>query len=90
MNAALDFDLPSGQVLLITLRSNVDDRETLKRLEAKVDDLIESSKRLGVKDFAMTSLGVLLTIAWEAALDAHKAQEMVNLFTHGLRAVPGG
>lgn len=78
------------QHIKVYLRSNVDDRETLRRIEAKLDDLEESSKRLGVKDFANAAVGALLMIAWEAAMDPHKTQEMVNLFFGGLRSLLGG
>jgi hypothetical protein len=78
------------QTIRVYLRSNVDDRDTLRRIEAKLDDLEEATKRLGVKDFANAAVGALLMIAWEAALDPHKAQEMVNLFLGGLRSLLGG
>lgn len=72
------------------LRSNVDDPNTMRRIEAKLDYLVDSSKRLGAKDFANVSLALLLAVALEAALNPHQAQEMVNLFTIGLRALLGG
>jgi hypothetical protein len=71
------------------LRATIDDRAQLDRVERKVDDLIDASKRLGVKDFASVSLGILMTIAVEAALNPHQAQELVNLFFGGLRALLG-
>ena len=78
------------QRVRVYLRSNVEDREALRRIEAKLTDLEDASKRLGTKDFANVALGALISIGMEAALDAHKAQEMVNLFLGGLRALLGG
>lgn len=77
------------QNIRIYLRSNVDDRDSLRRIEAKLDDLEDSSSRLSAKDFANAAVGALLMIAWEAAMDPHKAQEMVNLFLGGLRSLLG-
>lgn len=75
--------------LRIYLRNNVDDPQRLARVEKKLDDLIAGSKRLGVKDFANVSLGILMTIAVEATLSGHQARELVNLFFNGLRALLG-
>lgn len=71
------------------IRANVDDPETLKRVEKKLDELIDSSKRLGVKDYANASLGLILGIAMTAAFSGHQAQELVNLFFNGVRILLG-
>jgi hypothetical protein len=73
----------------IYLKSTVTDQEALNRIDDKLDYLIESSKRLGVKDFANLALGVLMTLGIEAALDVHRAQEVVNLFLSGMRVLLG-
>jgi hypothetical protein len=74
----------------VYIRANVDDPATLKRIEKKLDELVESSKRLGVKDFANASLGLILGIAMTAAFNGHQAQELVNLFFNGVHVLLGG
>ncbi|HEY5476888.1 MAG TPA: hypothetical protein VIK11_09240 [Tepidiformaceae bacterium] len=71
------------------LRANVDDHETLARVEKKVDELVDASKRLGIKDYAMVSLSLLLTMAVQAAFTGQQAQELVNLFYKGARLLLG-
>ena len=71
------------------LRANVEDRERLRRVEKKLDELLEASKHLGKKDFATFSLGVMMQIAVDAAFNPHQAQELVNLFFTGVRALLG-
>jgi hypothetical protein len=71
------------------LRNNVDDRARLTRVEKKLDELVDASKRLGKRDFANVALGLLMTIAVEAALDPDKAQHVVNLFFTGVHALLG-
>jgi hypothetical protein len=77
------------QEVRIFVRAEVADAATLKRIEVKLDYLVESSKRMGLKDYANTAFGVLLTVAVEAALDPIKAQQLMALFTVGLRLLIG-
>ncbi len=71
------------------LRAHVNDRETLARLEKKVDELLDASKRLGIKDYAMVSLGLLMSMAVGAAFTGAQAQAFVNLFYSGVRLLLG-
>lgn len=77
------------QTVRLYLRANVDDPDRRARAEKKLDELIDASKRLGKKDFANVALGLLMTIAVEAALDPDRAQHVVNLFFTGVHTLLG-
>lgn len=65
------------------------DSATLTRIEAKLDHLEEASKRLSVKDFVNTCLGVLMTIAAEAAMNSDQAKHLFDLMFGGARHLLG-
>ena len=72
------------------VRSITADPHTLARIEAKLDDLSKSSRRLGAKDFVNIALGVLMTIAAEAAMNSDQAKHLFELMFTGARQLLGG
>jgi hypothetical protein len=75
--------------LQVFIRANIDDPERLRRVEAKLDDIVDASKRMGINDLAAFSLGTLMTIAVTAAFSPDQAQHLVNLFFAGARMLLG-
>jgi hypothetical protein len=71
------------------IRANVGDPERLRRVEEKVDELLDAGNRLGLRDLASFSLGTMMTIAVTAAFSPDQAQHLVNLFFVGVRVLLG-
>ena len=70
----------------IYLQGVVDDPARLRRIEAKLDDIKDSSGRLGRRDFVNAALGAVVAIVIEAALNSDQANHLMRLiFNEGTR-----
>jgi hypothetical protein len=69
--------------------ANIDDRETLKRIEGKLDEIKDASGRLGRKEFVNAALGALMGIAFMGALTSDQMNAIARLIFSDLPRMLG-